>query len=92
MSVITGGLKEKNFLLHYEFPSYATGDVRSGGGGANRRETGHGALAERALRQVIPADHPWTVRLVVEVLESNGSSSMASVFGGSMAMTLLTSS
>ena len=87
MSVITGGLKEKNFLLHYEFPSYATGDVRStGGGGANRRETGHGALAERALRQVVPEDNQWTVRLTSEVLESNGSSSMASVCGGTLAL------
>ena len=66
MSVITGGIKEKNFLLHYEFPNYATGDVRSSGGGANRRETGHGALAERALRQVVP-DSEWTVRLTSEV-------------------------
>ena len=87
MSVITGGLKEKNFLLHYEFPSYATGDVKSAGGGAaNRRETGHGALAERALRQVVPGTSPWTVRLTSEVLESNGSSSMASVCGGSLAL------
>jgi len=85
MSVITGGIKEKNFLLHYEFPNYATGDVRSSGGGANRRETGHGALAERALRQVVP-DSEWTVRLTSEVLESNGSSSMASVCGGTLAL------
>ena len=62
------------------------GEVRSGGGGANRRETGHGALAERALRQVLPDNNPWTVRLVSEVLESNGSSSMASVCGGTMAL------
>ena len=86
MSAITGGLKEKNFLLHYEFPSYATGDVRSGGSGANRRETGHGALAERAIRQVLPEDCPWTIRLTSEVLESNGSSSMASVCGGTLAL------
>ena len=86
MSAITGGLKEKNFLLHYEFPSYATGDVKGDRGGANRRETGHGALAERALRQVIPASSPWTVRLTSEVLESNGSSSMASVCGGCLAL------
>ena len=85
MSAITGGLKEKNFLLHYEFPSYATGDVRSGGAGANRRETGHGALAERAIRQVLP-DCDWTVRLTSEVLESNGSSSMATVCGATLAL------
>ena len=71
MSVITGGIKEKNFLLHYEFPSYATGEVRSGGAGANRRETGHGALAERALRQVIPDNLQWTVRLTSEVIYMN---------------------
>ena len=86
MSAITGGLKEKNFLLHYEFPSFATGDVKGDRGGANRREMGHGALAERALRQVIPASSPWTVRLTSEVLESNGSSSMATVCGGSLAL------
>ena len=86
MSVVTGGLKEKNFLLHYEFPSYATGDVRSGGAGANRRETGHGALAERAVRQVLREDCDWTVRLTSEVLESNGSSSMATVCGGTLAL------
>ena len=85
MSVLTGGLKEKNFLLHYEFPSFATGDVRSGGAGANRRETGHGALAERAIRQVLPHSD-WTVRLTSEVLESNGSSSMATVCGATLAL------
>ena len=86
MSAITGGLKEKNFLLHYEFPSFATGDVKGDRAGANRREMGHGALAERALRQVIPASSPWTVRLTSEVLESNGSSSMATVCGGTLAL------
>jgi len=86
MTVITGGLKEKNFLLHYEFPSYATGEVGRGGAGANRREMGHGALAERALKQVVPDNRQFTVRLTSEVLESNGSSSMASVCGGSLAL------
>ena len=86
MSAITGGLKEKNFLLHYEFPSFATGEVGRGGAGANRRETGHGALAEKALKQVMPDNREFMVRLSCEVLESNGSSSMASVCGGSMAL------
>ena len=87
MSVLTGGLKEKNFMLHYEFPSYATGEVGGRGGGAgNRRELGHGALAERALRQVMPEQTDFTTRLTSEVLESNGSSSMASVCGGSLAL------
>ena len=86
MSAITGGLKEKNFLLHYEFPSYATGDVGRGGAGANRREMGHGALAEKALKQVMPDNRDFMVRLTSEVLESNGSSSMASVCGGSLAL------
>jgi len=83
MSVITGGVKEKNFMLHYEFPGYATGDLGKGG---SRRELGHGALAERALRQVLPAGTQFTVRLTSEVLESNGSSSMASICGGSLAL------
>ena len=86
MSSLTDGLKSKNFLLHYEFPSFATGEVGRGGAGANRRELGHGALAERALKAVVPAGRQQTVRLVCEVLESNGSSSMASVCGGSLAL------
>lgn len=70
-------------MLHYEFPGYATGDLGKGG---SRRELGHGALAERALRQVLPAGTQFTVRLTSEVLESNGSSSMASICGGSLAL------
>ncbi|KAH9642991.1 hypothetical protein HF086_013552 [Spodoptera exigua] len=78
------GIKEKSFFLHYEFPSYATGEVgRTGAPG--RREAGHGALAERGLLPVVP-HQPYTVRLTAEVLESNGSSSMASVCGGSLAL------
>ncbi|XP_049526527.1 polyribonucleotide nucleotidyltransferase 1, mitochondrial-like [Dermacentor silvarum] len=85
VSVITGGMKEKNFMLHYEFPSYATNEIgRSGPTG--RRELGHGALAENALRPLVPKDFPFTIRLTSEVLESNGSSSMASVCGGSLAL------
>ncbi|CAL8113864.1 unnamed protein product [Orchesella dallaii] len=85
VSIITGGLKEKNFFLHYEFPPYATNETgRAGSYG--RRELGHGALAEKALRPIIPPDFPFTIRLTSEVLESNGSSSMASVCGGSLAL------
>lgn len=65
------GLKEKNFFLHYEFPPYATNDIGKGGS-AMRREIGHGALAERALRSIIPSNFPFTIRLTSEVLESNG--------------------
>ncbi|CAG2114570.1 unnamed protein product, partial [Medioppia subpectinata] len=83
-SVLTGGLKEKNFMLHYEFPQYATN--QTGASGVGRREIGHGSLAERALRSVVPVEHPFTIRLNCEVLESNGSSSMASVCAGSLAL------
>ena len=86
MTVITGGLKEKNFLLHYEFNSYATGEVGRDCVGVNRRQKGHGAFAEKALKQVGPENRQFMVRLTSEVLESNGSSSMASVCGGSLAL------
>ncbi|KAK0098186.1 hypothetical protein PV326_010620 [Microctonus aethiopoides] len=85
MSMLTSGIKEKNFFLHYEFPPYATKETgRTGPIG--RREMGHGALAERGIRPVLPENYPFTVRLTSEVLESNGSSSMASVCGGSLAL------
>ncbi|CAH4038126.1 unnamed protein product [Pieris brassicae] len=84
LTMITSGIKEKSFFLHYEFPSYATGEVGRTGP-AGRREMGHGALAERGLLPVVP-QHPCTVRLTAEVLESNGSSSMASVCAGSLAL------
>lgn len=64
-------MKEKNFFLHYEFPPYATNEVGRVGP-AGRRELGHGALAEKGLRAVIPKDYPFTIRLTSEVLESNG--------------------
>ncbi len=77
----------KSFLLHYNFPAFCTGEVKfiSGPG---RREIGHGMLAERALQSVIPTkeEFPYTIRIVSEILESNGSSSMASVCGGSLSM------
>ncbi|XP_014210286.1 polyribonucleotide nucleotidyltransferase 1, mitochondrial [Copidosoma floridanum] len=85
MTMLTSGIKEKNFFLHYEFPPYATNETGRSGP-LNRREMGHGALAERGLRAVIPDDYPFTIRLTSEVMESNGSSSMASVCGGSMAL------
>lgn len=85
VSAILSGLKEKNFLLHYEFPPYAVNEIGRVSG-QNRREMGHGALAEKAIRPLIPNDFPFTIRATCEVLESNGSSSMASVCAGSMAL------
>uniref|UniRef100_A0A8C4E6Q5 polyribonucleotide nucleotidyltransferase n=1 Tax=Dicentrarchus labrax TaxID=13489 RepID=A0A8C4E6Q5_DICLA len=79
------GQEDKNFMLHYEFPPYATNEIGKMGG-TNRRELGHGALAEKALRPVIPTNFPFTIRVTSEVLESNGSSSMASACGGSLAL------
>lgn len=79
------GVKDKNFMLHYEFPPYATNEIGKMGG-FNRRELGHGALAEKSLRPVIPKNFPFTIRVTAEVLESNGSSSMASACGGSLAL------
>ncbi|XP_027476529.1 polyribonucleotide nucleotidyltransferase 1, mitochondrial isoform X1 [Zalophus californianus] len=79
------GIKDKNFMLHYEFPPYATNEIGKVTG-VNRRELGHGALAEKALHPVIPKDFPFTIRVTSEVLESNGSSSMASACGGSLAL------
>jgi polyribonucleotide nucleotidyltransferase len=77
----------KSYMLHYNFPPYSVGEVRRVGT-TSRREIGHGALAERALEPVIPAEEsfPYTLRVVSEITESNGSSSMASVCGGSMAL------
>lgn len=77
----------KRFLLHYNFPPYSVGEVRPMRG-PGRREIGHGALAERALRAMLPTEEefPYVVRMVSDILESNGSSSMASVCGGSLSM------
>lgn len=81
------GESKKRFLLHYNFPPFSVGEtsMRLAPG---RREIGHGMLAERALERVIPAydDFPYTIRIVSDILESNGSSSMASVCGGSMSL------
>ena len=81
------GMYKSNFMLHYNFPPYSVGEVgRVSGPG--RREIGHGKLAWRALQAVLPAatDFPYTIRVVSEITESNGSSSMASVCGGSLSM------
>ena len=76
-----------NFMLHYNFPSFATGEVKANRG-VSRREIGHGNLAERALKNMIPTgeENPYTIRVVSDILESNGSSSMASVCGGTLAL------
>ena len=76
---------EETFYLHYNFPPFCTGEARPLRG-TSRREVGHGNLAQRALKKVVPADCPYTVRVVSEVLESNGSSSMATVCAGTMAL------
>jgi polyribonucleotide nucleotidyltransferase len=80
-------LEKKTFMLHYNFPQYSVGETGRYGG-AGRREIGHGMLGERALRQVMPNEEefPYTVRVVSEVLESNGSSSQATICAGSMSL------
>ncbi len=77
----------KKFLLHYNFPAFSTGEVKPNRG-TGRREVGHGNLALRALEKVLPAadENPYTIRIVSDILESNGSSSMATVCAGSMAL------
>jgi polyribonucleotide nucleotidyltransferase len=81
------GESSKRFMLHYNFPGYSVGEARVSRG-PGRREIGHGNLAERALKNMLPADldFPYTVRIVSDILESNGSSSMASVCGGSLSL------
>jgi len=81
------GESYRHFLLHYNFPSFSVGEVRRFGS-PSRRDIGHGALAERAVEAVLPAkeDFPYTIRVVSDILESNGSSSMASVCGASLAL------
>ena len=77
----------RNFMLHYNFPGFATGEVK-GNRGLSRREIGHGNLAWRALKYVIPTgpENPYTIRVVSDILESNGSSSMATVCAGTLAL------
>ena len=78
---------EKRFMLHYNFPPFSVGEVKFLRG-PGRREIGHGALAERSLREMLPPEEvfPYTVRIVSDILESNGSSSMASICGGTLAL------
>lgn len=76
---------EEKFYLHYNFPPFSTGEAKPLRG-TSRREVGHGNLAQRALKNMIPAECPYTIRIVSEVLESNGSSSMATVCAGTMAL------
>jgi len=82
----TGGETKKNFILHYNFPNFSVGETgRISAPG--RREIGHGALAERSVRPVIPTeDYPYALRITAEIMESNGSTSMASVCGASLAL------
>ncbi len=86
-SINEAGETTRSFMLHYNFPPFSTGEVRPMRG-TSRREIGHGNLAERAVQAVLPdfADFPYTIRIVSEVLESNGSSSMASVCGASLSL------
>ncbi|MCK4349204.1 MAG: polyribonucleotide nucleotidyltransferase, partial [Candidatus Krumholzibacteria bacterium] len=81
------GESRKNYMLHYNFPPFSVGEVGFFRG-PGRREIGHGALAERAIKPVLPEDElfPYTIRIVSDILESNGSSSMATVCGGSLAL------
>lgn len=74
-----------NFILHYNFPPYSVGEARMMRG-PGRREVGHANLAGRSLRKVLPAEYPYTIRIVSDILESNGSSSMATVCAGTLAM------
>jgi polyribonucleotide nucleotidyltransferase len=85
IDAVTGGATEKNFMLHYNFPPYSVGEVgRLGNTG--RLEIGHGNLAERSLIPVMPDNYPYAVRLVSEIMGSNGSSSMASACVGTLAL------
>ncbi|WP_297334255.1 polyribonucleotide nucleotidyltransferase [Flavobacterium sp.] len=76
---------EERFYLHYNFPPFSTGEAKPLRG-TSRREVGHGNLAQRALKNMLPSDVPYTIRIVSEVLESNGSSSMATVCAGTLAL------
>ena len=87
MDDLEKGEVKRRFLLHYNFPHYSVGEVGRFGS-SSRREIGHGALARRALETVLPEDSefPYTIRIVSDITESNGSSSMASVCGGTLSM------
>lgn len=81
------GVSYRNFMLHYNFPAFSVGEAR-GSRGPGRREIGHGALAAKAIKNLLPSkeDFPYTIRIVSEILESNGSSSMASVCAGCLSL------
>ncbi len=83
----TGSVNEKRFILHYNFPPFSVGDTGRFGG-QNRREIGHGALAERSIAPVVPSEEefPYAIRVSSEIMESNGSTSMASVCAGTMSL------
>ncbi|MEM6820757.1 MAG: polyribonucleotide nucleotidyltransferase [Verrucomicrobiota bacterium] len=87
LDAYTGGADSKRFILHYNFPPFSVGETGRVGG-LNRREIGHGALAERSLLPIIPdeADFPYAIRISSEIMSSNGSTSMASVCGGCLAL------
>jgi len=87
LDAYTGGETTKRFILHYNFPPYSVGETGRTGG-LNRREIGHGALAERSIAPVIPeeSDFPYAIRVSSEIMESNGSTSMASVCAGSLSL------
>ena len=87
LDALTGGAQSKSFILHYNFPPYSTGETGRFGF-VGRREVGHGALAERSLLPVIPseAEFPYAIRVVSDIMSSNGSTSMASVCGGTLAL------
>lgn len=87
VDAITGGPSKRSFLLHYNFPPFSVGETGRFGM-TSRRETGHGNLAERSLLSILPSeqDFPYSIRLVSEIMESNGSTSMASVCGGTLAL------
>ncbi|CAJ0578424.1 unnamed protein product, partial [Mesorhabditis spiculigera] len=85
VSQMLGAQQRKSFMLHYEFPGFATNEFNKGKG-TNRREIGHGFLAEKSLKHVIPEEFPYAIRVSSQVLESNGSSSMASACSGSLAL------
>src|SRR3982751_1801975 len=87
MDDLEKGEVKRRFLLHYNFPQYSVGEVGRFGS-SSRREIGHGALARRALEPILPeeSDFPYTIRIVSDITESNGSSSMASVCGGTLSL------
>ena len=87
MDGLTGGATNKSFILHYNFPPFSTGEAGRFGF-TGRREIGHGALAERSILPILPPEDefPYAIRLVSEVMSSNGSTSMATICGGSLAL------